>query len=96
VGDILNNPDLLGQVAKGMGAAAKLLKDPSGLLNSIASELGDDTKIEEARLSILNGENPALAAMFDLPDMKEILSDPKKWRETVKEGTQNMLGNDEL
>jgi len=69
-------------------------------MNQIADlfskELGDDDKIEEARLKLLEDpENAgeALASMFQNDEMKDILHDPIKWRESVKKGQGMLLGN---
>lgn len=81
--DVLKNPDKLVEAMKTMS-------------NDIFKELADDDKIEEARLQLLDNPdlagNPILASLYNSDEMKEILKDPVKWRETVKKG-QGMLGN---
>ena len=93
---ILSDPAALDaalDMMKGMGG---VLSNPSEALQKISeafqSELGDDDKIEEARLQLLADPNaagsPALSALFENQDMKEILQDPIKFREQVKKGQE--------
>jgi hypothetical protein len=53
----------------------------------------DDETIEQARLEILRGdynENALFKEMFEAPEIKELLSDPVKWREAVKDGQKDI------
>ena len=77
----------------GLGGGAGGL---DSMFGSLAEDLNDDTKIEEARLSVLKGDNPLLSQLFESDEMKEILHDPVKWRETLKSGMAGMLNHDEL
>jgi dGTP triphosphohydrolase len=58
--------------------------------------LDSDEKIEEARLEVLKNpelmDNPMLKPMFDTPEFKELIKDPKKWRESIKEGQKAFAG----
>jgi hypothetical protein len=75
----------------------ELMGDPDALASLMGEALADDDKIEEARLELLRGDNPALSAMFDNAEMQEILKDPIKFRDQVKEGQKGMMGmGDEL
>lgn len=92
---ILQDPEYLklatqamGSVAGGAGGGLPIL------LGDALKGLDDDDKIEEARLQLLKGDNP-LAKLFDTPEMKDILHDPKKWKDTVKQGYSDIL-KDEL
>merc|ERR1711865_726639 len=71
----------------GQGLSGEGLQD---LSSSLLSELSSDEKIEEARPQLLQDPelagNPALAELFQSEEMKELLQDPVKWREQIKEG----------
>merc|ERR1711862_126062 len=84
--DVLKNPDKLVDAMNSMSGYDEVFKD-----------LEDDDKIEEARLQLLNDPelagNPILKSVYESEEMKAILKDPVKWRETVKKG-QGMLTGD--
>lgn len=96
---ILADPDAIDAVTQVMKGVSDIMKDPSAAMGQLAQAfsegLGDDDKIEEARLQLLadpeTAGNPALASLFQDDEMQEILKDPEKWREQVKKG-QEMLG----
>jgi len=96
---ILADPDAIDAVTQVMKGVSEIMKDPAAAMGQLAQAfsegLGDDDKIEEARLQLLadpdNAGNPALASLFQDEEMQEILKDPLKWREQVKKG-QEMLG----
>lgn len=101
--DMFTDPEALETVANIAKGITDVLKNPDKLVeamktmsNDIFKELADDDKIEEARLQLLDqpdlAGNPILASLYESEEMKEILKDPVKWRETVKKG-QGMLGN---
>jgi hypothetical protein len=99
MGSLLQNPEYISKAAEVMQDMTKLMNDPDGLSTMMKSLMGgvtdipDDTKIEETRVQFLSGEfPPGMEAMFATPDMQEILQDPIKWRETVKEGFAGLLG----
>lgn len=96
---ILQDPDAIDAVTQVMKGVSEIMKDPSAAMGQLAQAfsegLGDDDKIEEARLQLLadpdTAGNPALASLFKDEEMQEILKDPLKWREQVRKG-QDMLG----
>jgi hypothetical protein len=90
--DIFEDPEMLKTMTEAMGGMQELLDNPNMLTELMGSELASDEKIEEARLELLSGENPALTGMFDTDEMQAILKDPVKFREIVKEGQQDMMG----
>lgn len=90
MGSLFSDPDMLKMATDSMAGLQDMYKNP-GQINDMMSELmkdfDDDDKIEEVRKLML--ESPEFASMGDLfegEDMKALLSDPKKFRETVKEG----------
>lgn len=96
---IFSDPEALDAAMEMMTGMANVLKDPEGAMNKLAAafdaELGDDDKIEEARLQLLADPDaagsPAMAAMFKNGDMLQILQDPILWREQVKKGREMMM-----
>lgn len=94
--NILSDPKALDAALEMMSGMANILGDPSAAMKSISeafdAELGDDDKIEEARLQLLADPsaagNPALASLFENEDMIGILQDPVKFREQVKKGQE--------
>mmetsp|Transcript_2904 Transcript_2904/g.3992 ORF Transcript_2904/g.3992 Transcript_2904/m.3992 type:complete len:268 (-) Transcript_2904:291-1094(-) len=100
--DLFTNPEMVGSVMDMMKGMGSVMANPDAALEELAKvmagELDDDTKIEEARLQLLS--NPdlaggALAAIFDTDEMKDILNDPEKWKQSVKEGQGMLLGRGE-
>lgn len=97
---LLSDPDALNMAMDMMAGMGDVLSNPTEAMKKISdafeSELGDDDKIEEARLQLLadpkTAGNPALSALFENQDMKEILSDPIKFREQVKKGQEMIKG----
>lgn len=97
---ILSDPDALDSALQMMSGMANVLGNPAEAMKSISeafsTELGDDDKIEEARLQLLADPsaagNPALASLFENDDMKDILQDPAKFREQVKKGQEMIMG----
>lgn len=97
---ILSDPDALSSAMQMMSGMADVMANPEGAMQKLAeaftSELGDDDKIEEARLQLLADPNaagnPAMAALFENQDMLEILQDPIKWKEQVKKGQEMLTG----
>jgi len=95
---ILEDPDAIDAVTQVMKGVSEIMQDPSAAINNLAKAfsegLGDDDKIEEARLQLLSDPesagNPALAALFQDEEMQDILKDPVKWREQVRKG-QDMI-----
>lgn len=101
MGKILADPAALDAAMQMMSGMADIMKNPdeavAKLAEAFSAELGDDEKIEEARLQLLvdpsAAGNPALASLFENDDMLEVLQDPMKWREQVKRGQKMMAGN---
>ena len=95
---MLSDPEALDAAMQMMSGMADLMSDPEAAMGKLGemfnSELGDDGKIEEARLQLLADPsaagNPAFAALFENEDMLDILQDPVKWRDQVRKG-QGML-----
>jgi len=99
MGALFNDPEMLKLATDSMAGLGELYKNPGKMNDMMAEmmkELGSDEKIEEVRQMFLeSGDNSAMGAfgeMFNTPEMKEILNDPKKWRDTVKEGQKLMQG----
>jgi hypothetical protein len=98
--EILSDPEALSSAMQMMSGMADVLSNPEGAMNKLAeafnAELGDDDKIEEARLQLLSDPaaagNPAMAALFEDQDMLEILQDPIKWRDQVRKGQEMLTG----
>jgi hypothetical protein len=98
--NILSDPKALDAALEMMSGMANILENPSAAMESISkafdAELGDDDKIEEARLQLLADPNaagnPGLAALFENEDMLSVLQDPVKFREQVKKGQEMIKG----
>jgi len=95
--DMFNDPEVMKVAQESMGKMTQFLKNPD-MLNDLMKELGadfsSDEQIEKARLELLSGSEdlPAiLKEQFDSAEMQALLLDPKKWRDSVKEGA-GMLG----
>lgn len=96
--DMFQNPEMLEGMAAAMASMKDLMDSGDEILDEMtkmltSGELQDDDKIEEARLQILRGdfsENPLMKEMFASEEMQELLKDPVKWRESVKEGQANI------
>jgi hypothetical protein len=84
---IFNDPKLMKAAAESMQNSQQMMQE---LSRAFTEGLDSDEKIEEARLEILKNPelstNPMLQGMFQSEDFKEILNDPKRWKESVKEG----------
>lgn len=100
--DIFSNPETVKAATEMMKGMSDIMANPEKAMQQLASSmqgaLGDDDKIEEARLQLLanpdKAGNPLLADMFKGDEMKEILTDPVKWREQVKKGQNMLLGGE--
>lgn len=98
--NILSDPKALDAALEMMTGMVNVMGDPSAAMKSITeafdAELGDDDKIEEARLQLLADPNaagnPGLAALFENEDMIGVLQDPIKFREQVKKGQEMIKG----
>jgi len=102
MGALFSDPEVLKQATQNMAEISDLYKNPDkieNMMNEIIKDFEDDEKIEEVRQLWLKNPDlghPALKEMFEGEEMQEILKDPVKWRETVKEGqgllNQGMAG----
>jgi len=98
--EIFSDPEALDTVVQMMQGFGSIMKDPAAAMSKLGGvlqdALADDDKIEEARLQLLNDPsvagNKAVSDMFGSEEMKDILNDPEKWRKSVKEGQQMMMG----
>jgi hypothetical protein len=95
--DIFNDPEIMKAATESMGAMAQLMKNPemvNDLMKELQADFSSDDQIEKARLELLAGADDLPSALkdeFESVEMQALLSDPKKWRESVKEGA-GMLG----
>jgi hypothetical protein len=95
---LFSNPEVLKAAGETMRGMQQALSDPAiaDLTKLFEEGMSDDTKIEEARLKLLSdpelASNPVFKAMFEGDEFQEILRDPVKWRESVKEGQQLFAG----
>jgi hypothetical protein len=97
MGEIFADKDTLTKTAEMMKGLTELMSDPAAMnkiSEAIQEHIHDDGKIEEMRQALLKGEMEGLGAlkqMFNsMPDMAELLTDPKKFRETVQNGMNVM------
>jgi hypothetical protein len=95
---MFSDPEILKIAGETMRGMQEALNDPAiaELTKLFQEGMADDTKIEEARLTLLSdpelASNPVFKAMFEGDEFQEILRDPIKWRESVKEGQQMFAG----
>eukprot|EP00978_Attheya_sp_CCMP212_P015853 scaffold40988_cov52-Attheya_sp.AAC.4 len=98
--DVFADPETMNAALEMMKGMSDVLSDPESAMKELAKQmsgqLSDDDKIEEARLQLLTNPelagNPALASIFDTDEMKDVLNDPVKWRDSVRKG-QGMLAD---
>lgn len=101
MGEMFKDPETIqaaSQVLQGFSEAYKnpeMMKEQfnkfaASFSENLNEELNSDAKIEEARLQLLENPDlagdPSLASVFSSDEMKDILNDPVKWRESVKKG----------
>jgi hypothetical protein len=99
MGDLFKDPGLMQSATKIIEGMQEAVNNPEKMVEqinkmaaqfseSLESELNDDDKIEQARLQLLENPDlvPSLASVFSTDEMKEIMADPVKWRESVKKG----------
>lgn len=101
MGELFDNPEYIAKAAEAMQDMTKLMNDPDSMNDMMKAMIGDgkgiqdDENLEEARLKFLAGdfgEIPGFKDAFETPEMQEILKDPVKWKETVKEGLDGLMG----
>lgn len=93
MGQLFSDPDVLKMATESMAGLKDMYNNPNAMnemMGALLADFDSDEKIEEARQMLLS--NPEMAGMFDDPEMKKILNDPKKWRDTVKEGSSLLTG----
>ncbi|CAB9503153.1 expressed unknown protein [Seminavis robusta] len=88
---IFNDPDKIKEAMESMHKTADFAMHD--LAKMFTEGLDSDEKIEEARQEVLNHpemlNNPMMAGMFGTDEFKEVINDPKKWRESIKEGRKS-------
>jgi hypothetical protein len=91
---IFNDPQAMKGALDAMASGGENMM--SDMAKMFSEGLDSDEKIEEARLEVLKNpelmDNPMLKPMFDTPEFKELIKDPKKWRESIKEGQKAFAG----
>lgn len=101
--DVFADPETMTAALDMMKGMSDVLNDPESamkeLTKQMSGQLSDDDKIEEARLQLLTNPelagNPALASIFDTDEMKDVLNDPVKWRDSVRKGQGMLAGEDD-
>lgn len=89
ISEVFSDPETLKAATEGMKGITDMYNNPGDLFEQILGDFDNDEKIEEVRLQLLQNPDlglPGLSDAFNTPEMKEILNDPKKWRDSVKEG----------
>lgn len=101
--EIFSNPEYVAKATEAMTNMKGLMDDPTKLAELTKSLTGgaggmddwtSDEKLEEVRLQFLRGEMtgiPGFDEIFQSEEMQEILKDPVKWKETVKDGLEDIL-----
>ena len=88
--DVFTNPDMIKGAMDMMQGGGAMGKEMEQMAKLFSEELDTDEKIEEARLEVMKNpeimNNPMMAGMFQSEEFKEVITDPKKWRESIKEG----------
>lgn len=101
--NMFSDPEMLKVAAETMKATTEMFKNPQKMQETLGSMMGDidfdDAQIEEVRQLFLKdpNSNALLEAMIGeggktAKELEDILSDPKKWRENVKEGLGQLKG----
>lgn len=97
MGALFKDPEMLKLATESMAGLGALYKNPekmNEMMAELMQDFGTDEKIEEVRQMFLESGDDlgAFGEMFNNPEMKEIIRDPKKWRDTVKEGQKVFQG----
>jgi DNA gyrase/topoisomerase IV subunit A len=101
--DIFSNPEILKAATETMKATTEMYKNPEKVQEALGALMADvdfdDAQIEEVRQLFLKDpkSNGLLQAMIGeggktAEELEDILSDPKKWKENVKEGLGQLKG----
>ena len=98
--DLLADPAMMETAAQGMKAAQDMYSDPGAMNGMMADMMKDlsDEDIESVRQMFLGdgGGDPMIKELLggiDTAELEDVLQDPVKWRNTVKEGL-GLLGGD--
>mmetsp|Transcript_365 Transcript_365/g.868 ORF Transcript_365/g.868 Transcript_365/m.868 type:complete len:217 (+) Transcript_365:238-888(+) len=91
--EMLSDPALMANAAEGMKAAQNIYNNPDAandMMADLMKQLSDED-IESVRQMFLTGgaDDPMMKEMLgsiDTAELEDVLSDPVKWRKTVKEG----------
>jgi hypothetical protein len=101
--DIFSSPEILKAATETMKATTEMYKNPEKVQEALGSLMAnvdfDDAQIEEVRQLFLKdpNSNGLLQAMIGeggktAKELEDILKDPKKWKENVKEGLGQLKG----
>ena len=101
--DMFSNPDMIKAATETMKATTDLYNNPEKAQEVLGSMMGDfeisDEQIEEIRQMYLKdpNSNAMLQGMIGsggktADELQDILKDPKKWRDSVKEGLGQLKG----
>ncbi|KAL7557749.1 hypothetical protein ACA910_006223 [Epithemia clementina (nom. ined.)] len=97
---LFQNPEMAQYMTQALTSMTEMFQKGGTLMDELekfagSGDLSDDKTIEEARRALLDGDlaakNPMLKKLLDNDEMKSILKDTKKFRESVKEG-RKVLG----
>jgi len=91
--DMMADPAMMAQAAEGMKAAQDLYQNPDAINDMMAEMMKDlsDEDIESVRQMFIGGGDgdpmmKELLGSINIAELEEVLQDPIKWRQTVKEG----------
>mmetsp|Transcript_28964 Transcript_28964/g.68025 ORF Transcript_28964/g.68025 Transcript_28964/m.68025 type:complete len:264 (+) Transcript_28964:142-933(+) len=91
--ELLGDPEMMASAAEGMKAAQNLYNNPDAINDMMADMMKElsDEDIESVRQMFITGggDDPMMKEMLGslkTAELEDVLSDPVKWRETVKEG----------
>lgn len=88
MGQLFADPEILKMATDSMAGIQDMYQNPNALnemMGALLEDFDSDEKIEEARQMLL--ASPELGEMFNDPEMKALLNDPKKWKDMVREGS---------
>ena len=94
---LFQDPDMMKQATKAMTAMMKLFSNPDqleDLFKQLQADFSSDESIEEVRQQLLQNPelgHPALKNLFESEEMQDMIKDPVKWRESVKQGQKLLL-----
>jgi hypothetical protein len=92
---VFSDPEYLKAATEAMNSVADAMANPEKVFEALAKMNGDmsDDDIESARVKFINGEfaEDIFGEAFEEPAMKEVLSDPTKWRNAVRDGYKDLI-----